>query len=133
MKGKYVMKYVGLSFVMSGVYFCHLHVSKVNSKQACVYGLIHFFILILIHHFKIIDTGLQISQDSKNVWEVLQVILGTSVLILYYNISFQECFKRNHSSGFLRWSNIKTEESQMHSEFHLVGLENSKMASTSTV
>ena len=41
--------------------------------------------------------------------------------------------KRNLSPGLLRWSSIQTKEGQRHTEFHLVGFENSQTPSTTTV
>ena len=40
--------------------------------------------------FKIIDTGLQITQALGNVWEVFQVILGTFVLYRFKNMFQKE-------------------------------------------
>ena len=37
------------------------------------------------------------------------------------------------SPGLLRWSSLQTKEGQRHTEFHLVGFENSKTPSTTTV
>ena len=36
-------------------------------------------------------------------------------------------------NGLLRWSSIQTKEDQRHTEFHLVGFENSQTPSTTTV
>ena len=41
--------------------------------------------------------------------------------------------KRNISPGLLRWSSLQTKEGQRHTEFHLVGFENSQTPSTTTV
>ena len=73
-----------------------------------------------------------INASIKCSCEVRQVILGTSVQIWYHIVS-GICFKRNHSAGLLRWSNLQTNEGQRHGAFHLVGLENCYTASTSTV
>ena len=59
------------------------------------------------NHFKTFGTGLQKSQASKNVWEVLWVILWTSVQILCYIVS-GICITRNRSPGLLRWSCLQT-------------------------
>ena len=75
------------------------------------------------NHFKSVDTGLQISQASENVWKILQVILWTSVQI------WCNMYQRTHSPALLRWFSLQTKEGQRRSEFHLVGLENSEAAS----
>ena len=47
---------------------------------------------------------LQISHASENLWEVLHVIIRTSVLNVYYMfIVSRMCFKRNHSPGLRRY------------------------------
>ena len=58
----------------------------------------------------------------------------SELLSKFGNIPFQEYFfKRNLSPGVLRRSSLQTKESQRHTEFHLVGFENSQTPSTTTV
>ena len=43
------------------------------------------------------------------------------------------CIKMNLSSGLLRWSSLQSTEGQRHTKFHLVGFENSKTPSNTTL
>ena len=109
---------------------------SVSCKLDLLYYRFWFSFLKSSNHFIIhvvIDTGLQISKASGNDWEVLQVILGTYVMSKFGTLSFQECFKRNHSPGLLHRSNLQTKEDQRYSQVYVVGFENSETVSTSIV
>ena len=60
------------------------------------------------------------------------IILWTSVEIWWYFVP-RIFVKRNLSPSLLRWSSLQTKEGQRHTEFHLVGFENSQTPSTTTV
>ena len=74
----------------------------------------------------------KISRASKNIWKVLEIILWTSVENWWYFVP-RIFVKRNLSPGLLWWSSLQTKEGQRHTEFHLVGFENSQTPSTTTV
>ena len=65
-------------------------------------------------------------------FRVLKIILWTSVEIWWYFVP-RIFVKRNLSPSLLRWSSLQTKEGQRHTEFHLVGFENSQTPSTTTV
>ena len=91
-----------------------------------------FFISILkIFLLQTTDTGLQISQASKNIWKVLQAILWAFIYKFDEILVSCICFWRKFSTGLLRCSSLQTNEGQMRSKFRLV--ENSQTSSTSKV
>ena len=78
---------------------CGVYISQLVRFARCCTSIFDFYRLfkkISSNHFQTTDTGLQISQASKNIWKVLQVILWAFYLILW-NIVSRICFWRNLS------------------------------------
>ena len=98
-------------------------------------GVVQAFCISILKIFKSLPNlhrVTQISQASKIIWKVLQVILWAFIQI-WWNIVSRICFWRNLSAGLLRWSSLHTKEDQMRSEFRLVWLENSQMLKKSKI
>ena len=81
---------------------------------------------------KLLTQGYRYHKLRKAFWKFFRSYF--ELLSKFGDISFPRIFvKRNFSPGFLRWSSIQTKEGQRHTEFHLVGFENSQTPSTTTV
>ena len=90
---------------------------------------------------------LKISKLLQNYWHRVVDITGFENLLessLDHTLNFYRNLvifrskninfvKRNLTPGLLRWSSLQTKEGQRHAEFHLVGFENSRTPSTTTV
>ena len=70
--------------------------------------------------------------DITNCWKHLGSSLNHTwnCCLIWYYIDSRICFNRNHTPGVLRWFNLQNKESQSHSKFHVLQLENSQTTST---
>ena len=80
-----------------------------------------------------------VAKCNYNYYVITVIFRWYSVLLQWYSVLLRWYFvsrifvKRNLSPGLLRWSILQTKEGQRHTEFHLVGFENSQTPSTTTV
>ena len=98
------------------------------SVWKCFYVILSKF-LHLYHFIKCIHV------PYKNCWNIVCNLLyyirkvtfqAKAILMIWFWWYFvPKCVKRNLSPGLLRWSSLQTKEGQRHTEFHLVGFENS--------
>ena len=109
-----------------------IYISQLVRFARCCTSVLDFHSKNLQITSKLLTQGYRYHKLRKNIWKILYIILWTSVEIWGYFVP-RIFVKRNLSSGLLRWSSLQIKEGQRHTEFHLVGFENSQTPSTTTV